>query len=163
MIAAVRLHTMAQAQCCADTETTRKEGTTMGWERMKSETEKKRERIRGFMPFTPDSNVTGKLEKKQLKDDGTGFFIVRLTQPTTVNVQDTESLTGQGKAQIGEIVGVRKTGATKTLRELEIGTLVSVTYIENKERVGINPKTGLEENNPYHHITVDVYRPDGQE
>jgi hypothetical protein len=31
------------------------------------------------------------------------------------------------------------------------------------EKLGINPKTKLEENNPYHNITVDVYRPDSQE
>lgn len=130
----------------------------MGWERMKSEKEKMHERIRGFMPFTPDANVTGTLEKKHLKDDGTGFFIVRLSQPTTVNVQDKESLSGQGKAQIGEIVGVRKTGATKKIRDLELGTLISVTYVDNKEKLGINPKTGLEESNLYHHITVDVFR-----
>ena len=130
---------------------------------MKSAEEKKRERIRGFMPFTPDANVEGKLEAIKLKEDGTGFFIVRCTKATTVNVQDTDSATGQGKAQIGELVGIRKTGATKIIRDIELGTLISVTYIELKERLALNPKTGLMENNPYHHLTVDVYRPDVME
>jgi hypothetical protein len=138
-------------------------GDTMGWERMKSETEKRNERIRGFMPFTEGANVEGTLHAIRLKDDDTGFFIIRNTKACTVNVQDAESTSGQGKAQIGELVGVRKTGATKILRDLKLGTLVSVTYKELKQRTGINPKSGLEETNPYHNITVDVYRPENEE
>jgi hypothetical protein len=135
---------------------------------MKSETEKRKtqapqQRIRGFFPFIVGANVEGTLEACKIKDDGRGFFIVKATKSAIVNVQDEDSKTGQGKAQIGELVGIRKTGATKILRDLPLGTLVSVTYVGLEERVGVNPKTQLEENNPYHHITIDVYRPDSQE
>lgn len=135
----------------------------MGWERMKSQDEFKKfthERIRGFMPFTEGANVEGTLEAIRIKDDGKGFFILRNTKSCVVNVQDADSTTGQGKAQIGELVGIRKTGATKILRDLKQGTLVSVTYLGFIEKVGVNPKTGLEENNPYHHITIDVFKND---
>ena len=139
----------------------------MGWERMQSTAEQKprqaRERIRGFMPFIEGANVEGTLEAIRIKEDGLGFFIIRAAKSSTVNVQDEDSKTGQGKAQIGELIGVRKTGATKVLAGLKLGTLVSVTYVGLEERLGINPKTKLEENNPYHHIDVDVYSPENQE
>jgi hypothetical protein len=140
----------------------------MAWERMQSETEKKtrpaRERIRGFMPFIAGANAEGTLEAIRIKEDGRGFFILRATKSAIVNVQeDDESKTGQGKAQIGELVGVRKTGATKILKSLKLGTLVSVTYVGLEEHVGMNPVTKQEENNPYHNITVDVYHPDNQQ
>lgn len=135
------------------------------WQRMQSVEEQKklrdnRERIRGFMPFTEGANVEGKLEVVRIKEDGSGFFLIRLTKSAIVSVQDDESKSGQGKAQIGELVGIRKTGATKILRELKIGTLVSISYVELQERTAINPKTHLEETNPYHHIIIEVYRPD---
>jgi hypothetical protein len=138
----------------------------MGWERMKSEQDrknesKKQERIRGFMPMSPGAVVTGTLESIKIKPDGKGFFILRADEACTVTIQDEDSNTTLGTAQPGELVGVRKTGATKVLSELDLGTLVCVSYIELTERVGVNPKTKLEENNPYHHITVDVYRPEG--
>jgi len=119
-----------------------------------------RERIRGFMPFVEGANVEGKLEVVRIKEDGSGFFLVRLTKSAIVSVQDDESKTGQGKAQIGELVGIRKTGATKVLRDLKIGTLISVTYVSMEERTAVNPKTQKEETNPYHHIVIDVYRPE---
>ena len=135
------------------------------WQRMQSIEEQKkirdsRERIRGFMPFTEGANVEGKLEVVRIKEDGSGFFLVRLTKSAIVSVQDDDSKTGQGKAQIGELVGIRKTGATKVLRDLKIGTLISVTYVALEERTTINPKTHLEETNPYHHIIIEVYKPD---
>jgi hypothetical protein len=137
----------------------------MGWERMKSEQDRKdsqqRERIRGFLPMTEGSQVTGTLEAIRIKPDGRGFFIIRATEPCMVSVQDEESNTTLGKAQGGELIGVRKTGATKVLSELKQGTLVCVTYVELTERLGMNPKTGIQENNPYHHIIVDVYREEG--
>ena len=133
----------------------------MGWQRMQSQEEKRKERIRGFMPFVEGANVEGKLEAVRLKDDGTGFFLIRATKSCTVNVRaDDESKTGIGKAQIGELVGIRKTGATKVIRDIEIGTLISVTYLGMGERTAVNPKTGLEETNAYHHITVEVYKPE---
>jgi hypothetical protein len=135
----------------------------MAWERMKSESEKRRqanEAIRGFMPFTLDATVEGTIEKAVIKDDGRGFFILRATAPCTVNVQDKDSKTGQGKAQIGELVGVRKTGATKLLSELQIGTLVSLVYLGMTEHKGLNPKTNLMESNQRHNIAIDVYRPE---
>jgi len=141
----------------------------MSWERMKSESEKRpprepgTKRIRGFFPFIKGENLEGTLEAVRIKDDGRGFFILRATKSALVNVQDDESKTGQGKAQIGEYVGVRKTGATKLLRDLPLGTLVSITYVGLEERLGMNPKTRVEENNPYHHIDIDVYRPDDSE
>lgn len=139
----------------------------MGWERMKSEQDRKteknsRERIRGFMPMTPGSVVVGTLEAVRIKPDGKGFFILRADEPCEVSVQDEiSSSTTLGKAKPGDLVGVRKTGATKILSELPQGTLVCVTYVELTERVGLNPKTNQKENNPYHHITIDVYRPEG--
>ena len=134
----------------------------MGWERMKSIEETKRERIRGFMPFVEGATVTGTLHDAHIKPDGKGFFVVRLTSPAIVNVQDEESKTGQGKAQVGELVGIRKTGATKVLRDLDKGTLISVTYDHFGERLGINPETRIEENNPYHYISIDVYKPENE-
>lgn len=134
----------------------------MGWERMKSESDRKkeqnRERIRGFMPMTPGSSVTGVLEAILIKPDGRGFFIVRASEPCMVSVQDNDSNTTIGTAQRGELVGIRKTGATKVISRLNVGTLINVTYVELTERLGINPNTGEQMNNPYHHITVDVYR-----
>ena len=141
----------------------------MGWERMQSESEKNKnsrpqdKRIRGFFPFVEGANFEGTLEAVRIKDDGRGFFILRATKSALINVQDDESKTGQGKAQIGEYVGVRKTGATKLLRDLPLGTLVSITYIGLEERLGVNPKTHIEESNPYHNIIIDVYNPDSEE
>ena len=119
-----------------------------------------RERIRGFMPFVKDANVEGTIEVIRIKEDGSGFFLIRATKASMVSVQDDESLTGLGKAQIGELIGIRKCGATKMLASLKIGTLISVTYVELRERTALNPKTKQEETNPYHHITIDVYRPE---
>lgn len=136
----------------------------MGWERMKSAEERRKEgQIRGFMPFTEGARVIGRLDSFHLKDNGTGFFLLRLTEPATVNVRDEDSKTGQGKASAGDLVGVRKTGATKVIRDLEIGNLVMVTYNQLTEKLTHNPTTGLDENNPYHDISVDVYRPEPTE
>ena len=137
----------------------------MGWERMKSESDRKQEsaqveRIRGFMPMTEGSSVVGTLEVVRIKPDGRGYFILRAVESCQVSIKDADSNTTLGWAQKKELVGVRKTGATKVLSELKLGTLVQVTYVEMTERVGTNPKTGEKENNPYHHITVDVFRPD---
>jgi hypothetical protein len=135
----------------------------MGWNRVEGPKPQTLGRIRGFMSFTEGSNVEGELVGDRFKPDGRGFYILRATKSATVNVQDADSKTGQGKAQIGELIGVRKTGATKILSDIKLGTLVSVTYVALTERVGINPKTKLEENNPYHNITVDVYQPEGEQ
>ena len=139
----------------------------MAWKRMQSEEEQSRkgthEQIRGFFPFTEDANLEGTLEAVKLKDNGAGFFLVRCTKPSTVNVRDEESKTGQGKAQIGEIVGIRKVGSTKIIASLPIGTLISVTYRQFAEKLNWNPKTQQKENTMYHYIDVDVYEPDDSE
>jgi hypothetical protein len=136
----------------------------MGWERMKSAEERRKDgKIRGFMPFTEGTYVVGRMDSVHLKDNGTGFFLVRLTEPCTVNVRDEDSKTGQGKASVGDLVGVRKTGASKVMRDIPIGTLVMVTYNQLTEKLTHNPATGLDENNPFHDITVDVYRPEPTE
>ena len=136
----------------------------MGWERMKSAEERRKDsQIRGFMPFTEGARVIGRLDSVHLKDNGTGFFLIRLTEPTTVNVRDEDANTGQGKASAGDLIGVRKTGATKILRDLELGKLVMVTYNKLTEKLTHNPNTGIDENNPYHDITIDVYQPEPTE
>jgi hypothetical protein len=139
----------------------------MGWERMKSREESKKRSIRGFMPFTPDANIEGTLESIHLRttESGgtTGFFLIQLTKEATVNVRDETSKTGQDVAGIGDLVGVRKTGATKFLRDIKLGTLVSLTYLGMYDRESINPKTGKIETSPYHNIDIEVYREDLQE
>jgi hypothetical protein len=142
----------------------------MGWQRMTSAEEQRkakyeqRERIRGFLPFTEGSQVIGTLEAIRVDNQtGKGFFIIRASEPCTVNVKDADSKTGQGKAVVGDLVGIRKTGATKRLSELPLETLVCVTYIGNEERTSLNPKTKIMETNPYHHLTIDVFKPEGQE
>lgn len=138
----------------------------MSWERVESKQKptKARERIRGFMPFTTDANVEGRLEEIRInRETNRGYYLLRATKSATVNVQDEDSLTGQGKAQIGEIIGLRKTGATKVLSDLAIGTLVSVTYLGMEDREGLNPRTGKIEMHPYHNLSIDVYKPESEE
>ena len=138
----------------------------MAWERVEAvqTPTKARERIRGFMPFTQDANVEGKLEAIRInRETNKGYYLIRATKSAIVNVQDEDALTGQGKAQIGELVGVRKTGATKVLTEIPLGTLVSLTYIGMEDREGRNPKTGKLEMHPYHNLSIDVYKPETQE
>ena len=134
------------------------------WERIESKQKPgaTRERIRGFMSFTPESNVTGTIEAVRVKENGKGYFLIRATKATLVNVQDDDSLTGQGKAQIGELIGIRKTGATKVLSEFALGTLVSVTYIEMTEKPSFDPKLKQIVQCPFHNISIDVFRPETQ-
>jgi hypothetical protein len=116
------------------------------------------------MPFTTDANVEGRLEEIRInRETNRGYYLLRATKSATVNVQDEDSLTGQGKAQIGEIIGLRKTGATKVLSDLAIGTLVSVTYLGMEDREGLNPRTGKIEMHPYHNLSIDVYKPESEE
>ena len=113
--------------------------------------------IRGFMPFTEGAVVQGILHAICKKPNGTGFFLIKITNPCTVNVLDADSKTGQATAMAGEIVGIRKTGASSVLAELEIGTMVRVTYLELQERTVKVRETGKTEARRYHHIVVDVY------
>jgi hypothetical protein len=135
---------------------------------MKSAEERRKDgQIRGFMPFVEGAEVKGRIDSIHLKEDGNGgskgFFLIRCTEQCRVNVRDEDNKTGQGVANVGDLVGVRKTGATKVLRDLEIGTLVQVQYLRMTERISHNPNTGADENNPYHDIIVNVYRPEPSE
>jgi hypothetical protein len=143
----------------------------MGWNRMQSESERKnqnarkpQEQIRGFLPFEPGMELQGTLEAIKVKDTGKGFFIIRATAACTVNVKaEDASPTGRGTAKVGDLVGVRKTGATKILSELKLGTLVSIYYSGLTERTSFNPHTKQMETAPYHDLTIDVYTPDTEE
>jgi hypothetical protein len=99
-----------------------------------------------------------------MRDDGSGkgYYLIRCDSDTTVNVRDVDSKTGQGTAHKGEIVGVRKTGATKILSRLEQGNIVQVTYVKFAEKEGINPKTGVKEAAMYHYVDVDVYQSEAE-
>jgi hypothetical protein len=130
----------------------------MAFQRMKSEQESKpkHKQIRGFLSFTPGSAIEGYLTAAVLKENGTGFFLVQLTQPATLNVRDKDSLTGQAEAQPGEIAGVRKTAATRTLADIEIGTKVRVEFVETERRTSKDKVTGQAKTHDYHRLYVDV-------
>lgn len=130
----------------------------MSFTRMQSESEKKpkNKQIRGFLSFTQGSVVEGYLAAIKLKDDGPGFFLIELTEPTVLNVRDKESLTGQAEAQPGEIAGIRKTAATKSLADVPIGTLVRVEFVETERRTSTNPVTKETKTHDYHCLYVDV-------
>jgi hypothetical protein len=137
----------------------------MAWERVEAQprAQKAHDRIRGFMPFMEGCNVEGKLETVRInKKTNKGYYLIRATKSATVNVQDEDSLTGMGKAQVGELIGIRKTGATKVLTNIPLGALVSVTYIRLEEREGTNPKNGQLEMHPYHCIDIDVFKRETQ-
>jgi hypothetical protein len=136
----------------------------MAWQRMKSEEETKRETMRGFFPFTMGNQLTGILHAVKV-DPKTkrGFFIIRAEEPCVVNVRDTEeSKTGQAEAVKGELVGIRKTGATAYLASLKIGTMVRITYNGTKPHTGFNQRTGKMETTNMHDFSIDVYVPDTQ-
>jgi hypothetical protein len=57
----------------------------------------------------------------------------------------------------GDVVGVRKTGATKVLSKIPLGTMVRVTYEKFAERTALNPQTQKLETAMYHYVSVDVY------
>jgi len=137
----------------------------MGWTRMQSAEETKRSEhkpIRGFLPFTEGAQVRGLLIGARMRDDGSGkgYFTISAEEPTTINVRDADSKTGQAVCAVGDIVGVRKTGATKVLSKLELGTLVCITYVKFDEKLSLNPKTQQMEAAMYHYVDVDVYQPD---
>jgi hypothetical protein len=130
----------------------------MAWSRMQSETERKPQLpIRGFLPFSEGATVSGELVALRLKEEGRGYALIRTEHELTVNVRDVESKTGQGQAIVGDIVGIRKTGATKRLWELPVGTKVRVIYLSLSEKTALNPKTKMMETNPYHEIAIDVW------
>jgi hypothetical protein len=139
----------------------------MSWEQVntvQSEPNKTRERIRGFLPFTESSNVEGTLEAVRInRDTNKGYYLIRATKASIVNVQDADSLSGQGKAQIGELVGVRKTGATKVLSRFPMGTLLSITYVGMQEKESRDPKNGVVSMCPYHNLTIEVYKEENQQ
>ena len=137
----------------------------MAWERVEAQprAQKAHDRFRVFMPFMEGCNVEGKLETVRInKKTNKGYYLIRATKSATVNVQDEDSLTGMGKAQVGELIGIRKTGATKVLTNIPLGALVSVTYIRLEEREGTNPKNGQLEMHPYHCIDIDVFKRETQ-
>jgi hypothetical protein len=101
------------------------------WEDVRKDGKPVQYKLSGFMPFTVDTVINGTLVESKVADDGKGFFILRLSEPATVNIR--ESATGQGQANIGEYVGVRKTGATACLASLPAGTEVRITYRGMKE------------------------------
>lgn len=129
----------------------------MGWKALNDEQKK---RVRGFMSFTEGSRVVGMLDSAHIKPDNSGYFVLRLTEASKIAVKDDSAPSGLAMAASGELVGVRKTGATKRLRDLPLGTLVSLTYVGFQERTALNPKTQLMETNPYHYIDIDVYTED---
>jgi hypothetical protein len=140
----------------------------MGWQRMKSTEEIRRSEhtpIRGFLPFTEGAQVQGELIGSRMREDGSGkgYYTIRAEAPTTINVRDADSKTGQAVCAIGDVVGIRKTGATKVLSKLEIGTRVCVTYVRFAEKQSLNPKTQQMEAAMYHYVDVDVYQPDEKE
>jgi hypothetical protein len=127
---------------------------------MQSNEETRKDQIRGFLPFSEGARVSGELIAAKMRDDGSGkgYYLIRCDSDTIVNVRDVESKSGQGTARAGEIVGVRKTGATKILSRLMEGDRVQVTYIKFAEKEGINPKTGIKEAAMYHYVDIDVYQ-----
>jgi hypothetical protein len=130
----------------------------MGWSRMRSESERKPTlQIRGFLPFSEGATVEGELVALRLKEESRGYALIKTTHPLTVNVRDTESKTGQGQAEEGDIIGVRRTGATKRLWDLPIGSRVRITYLKAGERTAVNPKTKVLETNLYHEIAIDIW------
>ena len=135
------------------------------WKRMQSANENRsKEQIRGFLPFTEGAEVQGPIVAARMRDDGSGkgYYLIRTLEPCTVNVRDVDSKTGQAFAKPGELVGVRKTGATKVLSRLPLDTVVKVTYVRWAEKESINPKTKQKEANMYHYVDVDVYAEEGK-
>lgn len=122
----------------------------------------KREEMRGFLPFEKRASILGTLHACRIATEGDkkgkGFFMIRAVEPCMVNVRDADCPTGQAMAQPGELVGVRKTGATKRLVELPLGTMVRITYMRFTERESLNPDTHFIENHPYHDIEILVYK-----
>jgi hypothetical protein len=130
----------------------------MAWSRMKSENERKSTtQIRGFLPFTEGAVLEGELVACRTKEDSRGYALIKCNHELTVNVRDTESKTGQGQAVPGDIIGIRRTGATKRLWELSPGTIVRIEYLKLGERTALNPKTQQMETNSYHEIAIDVW------
>jgi len=111
------------------------------WTRIEAEKEKEQNPIRGFMPFTEGASVEGTLHAACIKPDGRGFFLLRATRPSTVNVRDVESKTGQALCAEGDIIGIRKTGATAVLYDIPLGTRLAVT-ISLKEQTKIDKMSG---------------------
>jgi hypothetical protein len=131
----------------------------MGWNRMQSEQERKpQQSIRGFLPFTEGSTIEGELIAVRTKEEGRGYALIRANHPLVCNVRDAESKTGQGNAVAGDVIGIRKTGATKRLWELPIGSRIRVTYVKAGERTQMNPKNQQMETNLYHEIAIDVWQ-----
>jgi hypothetical protein len=129
------------------------------WKRVTDDNSPRKPSFRGFLPFTEGASIEGTLEAAKLKTDGSGkgYFLIKAHMPTKINVLDTDSKTGQAMCSAGDVVGVRKTGATKVLSKIPLGTMVRVTYEKFAERTALNPQTQKLETAMYHYVSVDVY------
>jgi hypothetical protein len=117
------------------------------------------EQIAGFMPFTEGTIVVGTLHKAIMKGDRKGFYLIKLIEPCTVNVdirrpENTDNKTGQVTAPVGALVGVRAVHATRYLKEPTLlGKVVRIEFLETETRQngGADGPTFL-----YHKIDVKV-------
>jgi len=135
----------------------------MGWTRMQAEEERRPQTMRGFWQFILGNEIVGRLRAIKVKDNR-GFYIIEYDASASgdackINLrQDDVSTTADGEAKDGELVGVRKVGATKRLSELPIGTLIRMVYNGTKSHTGVNRETGVVETNQAHDITIDVFK-----
>jgi len=98
--------------------------------------------IAGFLPFVDGAEAIGYLRKAIFKDDKRGFFIVELTEPCTVNIdqsreENAQFKTGQRTANAGECVGIRATKALACLRAEDVKDhIVKVLFCGTEKRTG---------------------------
>lgn len=115
------------------------------------------ETIRGFMPFSPGSIVTGVLHKAILKGERQGFYLVKLIEPCTINIdvrraENAGNTTGQGIGNVGDLVGIRAVHATRYFRDpAMLGKTVRVEFLQTEERTGNDNQKFL-----YHKMDVQV-------
>jgi hypothetical protein len=114
------------------------------------------EKIAGFLPFSPGAVAIGVLYKSVLKGDRKGFYLVRLLEPCTVNIDQRKeehvgNKTGQSTAKKDELVGIRAVHATRHLNNPQfLGRIVRVEFLSTEARENKETKA------PYKYHRIDI-------
>ena len=98
------------------------------------------EQIAGFMPFTEGQIVIGTLHKAVMKGDRQGFYLLKLVEPCTVNIdmrreENKDNKSGQTTAPIGSLVGVRAVHSTRYLKDPALlGKTIRIEFLTTETR-----------------------------
>lgn len=129
------------------------------WSRMKSENERP-SKMRGFFQYVEGSKIAGILVRKNIKPDGSGYFVVRVTEDEGIAInlpREDPDPTGKAIAKVGDLVGIRKCGALRPLLDLPDGTLVRLEYLGMEEREYIG-EDGIKDTAMAHKFDISVWQ-----